>query len=206
MSATGPNALNMNAYTQGQDDSYAEEEQASVEGKPTTDLKPIEQQFDQFIENMQKYDKILSEVAKNIDQINTEDHFITDFYPDFITESVYHEDQEKKIVASTDPELAQIIHNLEKHNKVLKEEIKGWVFEFAKKTKLTEVLISENKLLRKSITGKNKEIVKLIEGIAKADNEEIIQLVEDLNLLKEENGVLLDHLNQIKEQISQTKD
>ena len=105
---------------------------------------------------MQRYDQVLSQVARSIDQINSEGQFITDFYPEFITESVYEEDQEKKIVGSTDPELAKVMANLERSNRVLKEEMKGWIFEFAKKTKLTEVLISENKLLRQSITGKNK--------------------------------------------------
>ena len=44
--------------------------------------------------------------------------------------------------------------------------MKGWIFEFAKKTKLSETLLSENQILRKAITNKNSEIVKLIEGIS----------------------------------------
>jgi len=42
---------------------------------------------------MQKYDKILSEVAKNIEEIEGENEFITDFYPRFIYESTYEDDQ-----------------------------------------------------------------------------------------------------------------
>jgi hypothetical protein len=45
---------------------------------------------------------------------------------------------------------------------------------------LTEVLIGENKILRQSIAGKNREIVKLIEGIGLADNEEMAELEEGL--------------------------
>jgi hypothetical protein len=52
---------------------------------------------------MLKYDKILSDVAKNIDDVNNEDVFITDFYPRFISESIYEDDEEKKIVVGTDP-------------------------------------------------------------------------------------------------------
>ena len=46
--------------------------------------------------------------------------------------------------------------------------MRAWVLEFAKTAKLSEVLISENKVLRQSITKKNKEIVKLIESIGQA--------------------------------------
>jgi hypothetical protein len=48
--------------------------------------------------------------------------------------------------------------------------MRSWVLEFAKTAKLTEVLIEENKILRMSIAKKNKEIVKLIQGIGKAEN------------------------------------
>ena len=71
--------------------------------------------------------------------------------------------------------------------------------EFAKTAKLTEVLIEENKILRVSIAKKNKEIVKLIQGIGKAENEEITELEENLEVLKEENGVLREHLSKLKE-------
>lgn len=111
---------------------------------------------------MKNYDKILSDIAKNIEDIGGEGDFITDFYPKFIWESTYEEDQQKKIVVNTDPELAKIIQNLERNNKVLKEDMRSWVLEFAKTAKLTEVLIGENKILRQSIAKKNKEIVKLI--------------------------------------------
>jgi uncharacterized membrane-anchored protein YhcB (DUF1043 family) len=130
--------------------------------RPNIDIKSIEDQFDNFVKEMQKYDKILSEVAKNIEDLDGEGEFITDFYPKFISESTYEEEQEKRIVANTDPELAKIIFNLEKNNKLLKEDMRSWVLEFAKTAKLTEVLIGENKILRQSIATKNKEIVKLI--------------------------------------------
>jgi len=45
-------------------------------------------------------------------------------------------------VARNDRELARIIENLEKNNKILKEDMRSWVFEFAKTAKLTEVLVS----------------------------------------------------------------
>ena len=59
---------------------------------------------------------------------------------------------------------------------------------------MTEVLIGENKILRQSIAGKNREIVKLIEGIGLAGNEEVAELEEGLELLREENGLLREHL------------
>ena len=34
--------------------------------RPNIDVKSIEEQFDNFVKDMQKYDKLLSEVAKNI--------------------------------------------------------------------------------------------------------------------------------------------
>jgi ABC-type uncharacterized transport system ATPase component len=77
--------------------------------------------------------------------------------------------------------------------------MRSWVLEFAKTAKLTEVLIEENKILRLSIAKKNKEIVKLIQGIGKAENEEITELEENLEVLKEENGVLREHLSKLKE-------
>lgn len=52
--------------------------------------------------------------------------------------------------------------SLERTNKTLKADMRSWVLEFAKTAKLTEVLIKENKVLRQSIAGKDKEIVKLI--------------------------------------------
>ena len=38
--------------------------------KPAVDVKAIEDQFDNFVQEMQKYDQILSEVAKNIEEID----------------------------------------------------------------------------------------------------------------------------------------
>jgi hypothetical protein len=58
--------------------------------------------------------------------------------------------------------------NLERNNKLLKEDMRSWVLEFAKTAKLTEVLIGENKVLRQSIAKKNTEIVKIIENIGLA--------------------------------------
>ena len=57
--------------------------------RPNIDIKAIEDQFDNFVRDMQKYDKILSEVAKNIEEIDADADFITDFYPKFISESTY---------------------------------------------------------------------------------------------------------------------
>jgi hypothetical protein len=51
--------------------------------RPNIDIKAIEDQFDTFVKDMQKYDKILSEVAKNIEEIDGEGDFITDFYPKY---------------------------------------------------------------------------------------------------------------------------
>ncbi len=48
--------------------------------------------------------------------------------------------------------------------------MRAWVLQFAKTAKNTEILIKENKILRQSIVLKNKEIVKLIEGIGQAEN------------------------------------
>ena len=137
----GPNALHMIGYMNAEEEEqdYLDEGTSS---KPNIDVKAIEDQFDNFVEEMQKYDQILSDVAKNIEEIEGEKDFITDFYPPFIWESTYEEEQEKKIVASSDPELAKIIQSLEKNNKLLKDDMRAWVLEFAKTAKLSEVLIS----------------------------------------------------------------
>ena len=58
----------------------------------------------------------------------------------------------------------------------MKSDMRSWVLEFAKTAKLTAVLIGENKVLRQSIAGKDKEIVKLIEGIGLGENEEVAEL------------------------------
>lgn len=65
MQAKGPNALNMNAYVNGDESEgeYPEEEGSS---RPNIDTKAIEEQFDSFVRDMQKYDRILSEVARSI--------------------------------------------------------------------------------------------------------------------------------------------
>lgn len=65
MQAKGPNALNINAYVNGEEEQadYMEEAPSS---RPNIDVKSIEEQFDNFVKDMQKYDKLLSEVAKNI--------------------------------------------------------------------------------------------------------------------------------------------
>lgn len=66
MQAKGPNALNMNAYVNGEesDGEYMEEGTSS---RPNIDVKAIEDQFNTFMEDAKKYDRILSEVAKNIE-------------------------------------------------------------------------------------------------------------------------------------------
>ena len=87
----------------------------------------IEEQFDYFVREMQKYDRVLNEVAKNIEEIDGEGEFITDFYPQFIWECNYENEQEKQIIRNTDPELAKVLQNLEKNNKVLKEDMRSWV-------------------------------------------------------------------------------
>ena len=101
--------------------------QEGTSSKPNIDGKDIEDQFDHFVEEMQKYDQILSDVAKNIQEIDGQKQFITDFYPSFIWESTYEEEQEKKIVSSSDPQLAKILQNLQKNNKVLKDDMRAWV-------------------------------------------------------------------------------
>jgi hypothetical protein len=63
--------------------------------------------------------------------------------------------------------------------------MKGWLFEFAKKTRLSETLLRENKLLRKFVSGKNKDIVKLITSITNSQNSDLNELKEQLNELKE---------------------
>lgn len=81
--ARGPNALNIMAYMEGEEEEQEEVEEG-VSSRPNIDVKVIEDQFDNFVEEMQKYDKILSDVAKNIEDIDGEKEFITDFYPKFI--------------------------------------------------------------------------------------------------------------------------
>lgn len=82
MQAKGPNALNMNAYVNG-DDSEAEYADEGTSSRPNIDNAAIEQQFDAFVKDMQKYDRILSDVAKHIEEIDGDGEFITDFYPKY---------------------------------------------------------------------------------------------------------------------------
>lgn len=200
--AKGPNALNIMAYMHGDEEEELEEATSS---RPNIDTRSIEDQFDNFVKDMQKYDRILSEVARNIEEVGGEGDFITDFYPRFIWESTYEEDQEKRIVANSDPELAKIIDTLERNNRLLKDDMRSWVLEFAKTARLTELLIAENKLLRTSVAKKNSEIVTMIQTIGQADNQDIAELAENLDLLREENGVLKDHLHTLQAEVQQKR-
>jgi len=67
--ARGPNTLNMMNYMHGEDDDQEYEEEP-VSSRPNIDPKAIEDQFDNFVKEMQKYDQILSEVAKNIEEVD----------------------------------------------------------------------------------------------------------------------------------------
>ena len=57
--------------------------------------------------------------------------------------------------------------------------------------------------MRQSISKKNGEIVKLIESIGEAENEDIAELGENLELLREENGVLKEPLGRLKEEVGE---
>jgi hypothetical protein len=41
-----------------------------MSSRPNIDNRAIEEQFDGFVKDMQKYDRILSEVAKHIEEID----------------------------------------------------------------------------------------------------------------------------------------
>ena len=167
MYAQGPNALNLNSYA-NEEPEYSAYHEEKEEDK--YDSQAIEEQFEEFVKDIQRYDEIISKVGKNVDDVSAEEYFITDFYPNFVFETTYEMDEEKRIIASTDPEMAKLMENLERGNRNLKEELKSWLFEYSKKTRLTEVLLTENKVLRKYVSQKNKEIVKLIETIKNAEN------------------------------------
>ena len=102
MQSRGPNAMNMMAYTNSPEEDENSDMDQGTSSRPGINNKDIEEQFDNFVKDMQKYDKILSEVAMNIEEIEGANEFITDFYPKFIWESTYEEDQEKNIVAKSD--------------------------------------------------------------------------------------------------------
>lgn len=68
----GPNALNIMAYMNGEEEEPEYPEEEGVSSRPNIDVKAIEEQFDTFVKDMQKYDKILSDVAKNIEEIEGE--------------------------------------------------------------------------------------------------------------------------------------
>lgn len=51
--------------------------------------------------------------------------------------------------------MAKSVTNLEKTNSILKEQVKGWYFEYTKKAKLTQMMIEENKTIRKYVGKKN---------------------------------------------------
>lgn len=69
MQAKGPNALNIHAYMNG-DEEEGEYMEEGASSRPNIDVKSIEDQFDNFVKDMQKYDEILSNVAKNIEEID----------------------------------------------------------------------------------------------------------------------------------------
>jgi hypothetical protein len=69
MQAKGPNALNMNAYING-DESEGEYPEEGTSSRPNIDNRAIEEQFDEFVKDMQKYDRILSAVGKQIEEID----------------------------------------------------------------------------------------------------------------------------------------
>jgi hypothetical protein len=60
MQAKGPNALNMNAYVNGDEEEEGDYMEEATSSRPNIDIKSIEDQFDNFVKDMQKYDKILS--------------------------------------------------------------------------------------------------------------------------------------------------
>lgn len=56
-------------------------------------MRSIEEQFDNFVRDLHKYDKILGEVAKSIEQIGGEGEWVMNFYPSFIAEATYTDDE-----------------------------------------------------------------------------------------------------------------
>ena len=72
MQPRGPNALNMMAYANSQEEEENEELEEGASSRPNINHKDIEEQFDNFVKDMQKYDKILSEVAQSIEEIEGE--------------------------------------------------------------------------------------------------------------------------------------
>ena len=92
MYARGPNVLNLNVYT-NQDDQYPEYE--GQEEDPNIDSQAIEEQFETFVKDIQRYDEIITKVGKNVDEASAEEYFITEFYPTFAFECTYDKDEEK---------------------------------------------------------------------------------------------------------------
>lgn len=59
-------------------------------------------------------------MAKNVEEASHDKLFITDFYPEPALQIRYDNDEEKKIVSSTNEEMGKIISSLEKNNSILK--------------------------------------------------------------------------------------
>lgn len=118
MYAQGPNVLNLNSYA-NEDVEYEPYHEEDEEGN--ADSQAIEEQFEAFVRDAQRYDEIISKVGKTVDETSAEEYFITDFFPTAIYETTYELDEEKRIIAITDPEMARMMENLERGNRNLKE-------------------------------------------------------------------------------------
>lgn len=70
MLSKGPNALNLHSYAQVEPE-IAEYNEPNSEEMREIDTNAIEEQFDTFVKDIQRYDEILSKVAKNIDEVNS---------------------------------------------------------------------------------------------------------------------------------------
>lgn len=95
--------------------------------------------------------------------------------------------------------MAELIFKLEKENQGLKAELRVWMQQFGKKAHLTQLLIKENKTLQEQIISQDKDLIKIIDTLGGKESEELKELEDQMNELKVENGVLLQHLAKIQD-------
>lgn len=77
--------------------------------------------------------------------------------------------------------------------------------QFGKKAYLTQLLVKENKTLQDQIILQDKDLIKIIDTLSGKESEELQELEDKMNELKVENGVLIQHLSDIQEEISTKK-
>lgn len=110
---------------------------------------------------------------------------------------------EKEIIY--DQSMADLLFKLERENRDLKVEVKAWMQQFGKKASLTQLLVKANRTLQEQIVSQDKDLVRIIDALGNKETEELKELEERMNELKVENGLAIQHLYEIQDEIGMKK-